>query len=72
MAFIEYRDPDSIPERYRVDDTDHIIQVHGVSPEVMRKHYELYIALMRKRSPLTRIQRETIAVAVSSHNHCHY
>jgi alkylhydroperoxidase family enzyme len=38
----------------------------------MRLHYELYVELMRGPGPLSRVQREMIAVAVSSANHCHY
>jgi alkylhydroperoxidase family enzyme len=38
----------------------------------MRHHYDLYVSLMHKRSPLSRIQREMIAVTISALNHCHY
>jgi alkylhydroperoxidase family enzyme len=72
MAFIRYLPDDAIPESDRVADDDHIIRIHGVHPAVVRQHYELYIELMRRDSPLTRVQRETIAVAVSALNHCHY
>ena len=72
MAFIPYLDDDSIPERDRVPDTDHIIRIHGVHPQTMRQHYDLYIELMRRPGPLTRVQREMIAVSVSAANHCHY
>ena len=55
-----------------MDDDDHIIRVHGIHPRVMRLHYELYIELMRRPGPLTRVQREMIAVVVSATNGCHY
>lgn len=72
MAFIPYLADDQIPERDRVADTDHIIRIHGVHPQTMRHHYELYVELMRRPGPLTRVQREMIAVGVSAANHCHY
>ncbi len=49
-----------------------ILKVHGVEPEVGRAHLELYVTLMFGRSSLSRLEREAIAVAVSSANGCHY
>jgi alkylhydroperoxidase family enzyme len=72
MAFIRYVPPDQIPPSDRVADDDHIIQVHGVHSAVLRQHFDLYAELMRGPGPLTRIQREMIAVVVSAANHCHY
>ena len=72
MAFIDYVDPASIPEDDRVPDTDNILRVHGVHPATMRQHYDLYRQLMYARGPLSRIQRELIAVRVSALNDCHY
>ena len=72
MAFIPYLDDDDVPETLRVPDRDHIIRIHSVHPETMKHHYEMYVELMRRPGPLTRVQREMIAVVVSSANHCHY
>ena len=72
MAFIKYLPQEEIPEKNRVDDMDNIIQIHGVNSGVMRSHFDMYITLMRKRSPLSRIQREEVAVAISALNSCHY
>ncbi len=72
MAFIKYLAQADIPEKNRVDDLDNIIQIHGVNSNILRNHYDMYINLMRKRSPLSRIQREEIAVTVSAVNGCHY
>lgn len=72
MAYIKYRREEEIPERDRVPDRDNIIQIHGIHSQVMRQHYDLYVELMRKRGPLSRIRREMIAVAVSARNRCHY
>lgn len=49
-----------------------ILKIHSVSPRAMTTHLELYRQLMFGRSELTRRERETIAVAVSSANACHY
>ena len=72
MAFIKYLEQDEILEQNRVKDMDHIIQIHGVHSKVMKQHYELYLEIMRKRSPLSRVQREMIGVIVSIINECHY
>jgi alkylhydroperoxidase family enzyme len=72
MTHIPYLPDDEIPEADRVPDSDHILRIHGVHPATMRHHYDLYVELMRAPGPLTKVQRETIAVAVSVENHCHY
>jgi len=72
MAHIRYLPEDDIPEADRVPDSDHILRIHGVHPATMRQHYELYVELMHGPGPLSRVQREMIAVAVSAANHCHY
>ena len=72
MAFIEYIDESEIPEADRVPDTDNILRIHGVHSQTMRHHFDLYRELMYGRSPLSRIQREMIAVVVSAVNECHY
>jgi len=72
MAFIDYLSPEQIEENNRVPDDDNIIQIHGVHSRTMRQHFELYRELMYSRGPLSRIQREMIAVVVSAANQCHY
>lgn len=72
MAFIRYVGELELPAADRVPDTDNILQIHGVHPAVMRQHYELYLELMHRPGPLTRQQRETLAVRVSAVNRCHY
>ncbi len=69
MAFIDYVD---VPESDRVPDTDNILRIHGVHSRTVRIHYELYRELMYGRGPLSRIQREMIALVVSAQNECHY
>jgi len=72
MAFIRYLSDEEIPERDRVADRDNIIRIHGVHSRTMRQHYALYKELMRGAGPLSRAQREMIAVVVSAGNACHY
>ena len=72
MAYIDYLPQDRIPESDRVPDQDNIIQIHGVNSPVMRLHYELYVQIMHRPSPLSRVQREMIAVVVSAINGCEY
>lgn len=49
-----------------------IIKIHSVSPAAMLAHLRLYVELMFGASELTRAERETLAVAVSAANECHY
>ena len=72
MAFIRYPTESELPAARRVPDTDNILQIHGVHPEVMRQHYELYLELMHRPGPLSRTRREMLAVRVSALNGCHY
>ena len=72
MAFIDYVDDDTIPAADRVPDEDNILRIHGVHSRTMRHHYDLYRDLMYRRGPLSRVQREMIAVVVSTINQCHY
>ena len=72
MALISYVPAKEIPERHRVSDSDNILRIHGIHPEVMRLHSDLFVELMLKRGPLSHRQREMIALAVSAVNGCHY
>ena len=72
MAYIKYLRADEIPEVDRVSDDDNIIRIHGINSPTIRRHHDLYRQLMYGRGPLTRIQREMIAVVVSAANECHY
>src|SRR5437660_7505641 len=49
-----------------------ILNVHSLHPKVLTAHQLLYRELMFGQSELSRQERETIAVAVSVLNHCHY
>jgi len=49
-----------------------ILKAHSLHPKVLTAHLRLYRELMFGRSELSRAERETIAVAVSVVNECHY
>lgn len=51
---------------------DNILKIHALNPASLAGHFDLYRTLMRGRSPLSRVQREMIAVTVSAVNQCHY
>ncbi|MEM7228454.1 MAG: hypothetical protein AAF432_06530 [Planctomycetota bacterium] len=71
MAWIHTIDPaDADPplaELYRrvgnPDGTvDHVMTVHGLNPDGLRAHFELYVSSMHRPSPLSRAEREMVAV----------
>ena len=81
MSFISYIDYDNIPEELgKVLDKwwskrsrpANIIGISGYHPQAMDGHMALYRALQYGRSPLSRTQREMIAVVTSGLNGCHY
>ena len=51
---------------------DNVMKVHSLNPDTLRTHFELYTAAMHKPSPLSRAEREMVAVAVSRLNGCNY
>ena len=51
---------------------DNILKIHSLNPRSLKGHFDFYKVLMRGRSPLSRSQREMIAVVVSAVNQCHY
>ena len=61
-------------QRYADNDgaVDNILRIHSLNPRSMKDHAQLYGHLMRGPSPLSRIQREMIAVTVSAENDCFY
>ena len=52
--------------------TDNILAVHSLNPPTLRAHADLYHTVMHAKSPLSRSEREMVAVVVSAINHCHY
>jgi len=51
---------------------DNILKIHSLNPKSLEGHYQFYRVLMFGKSELSRIQRESIAVVVSTVNQCHY
>lgn len=49
-----------------------IVSIQSQLPEVMRDSMRLYLSIMYGPSPLTRAQRELMAVVTSQANDCHY
>jgi len=81
MAWIETIGPDQasgeLAEMYRKiagarGGVADIHQVQSLNPRVLMAHFEHYKAVMFQASPLSRTQREAIAVAVSEANACRY
>jgi alkylhydroperoxidase family enzyme len=50
----------------------HILASHSLNPAALEAHLGLYRTIMFGESPLSRAEREAIAVAVSAANDCHY
>jgi alkylhydroperoxidase family enzyme len=82
MAYIRYVPPEeggpelkALYEKFHDSDwdcVDGILKIHSHDPTSWETSYAYYSHLMRGPSPLTRAQREMIAVVVSSLNRCLY
>jgi len=51
---------------------DNILAIHSLHPRSLADHFSLYKTVMYGSGPLSRRERELVAVAVSSANDCHY
>lgn len=51
---------------------DNVMKIHALNPESLRVHFELYVQSMHRDSPLSRAEREMVAVTVSRINGCAY
>ena len=49
-----------------------IVHVMSINPRLLHDSIAFYASAMMGESPLSRAQREMLAVVVSSENHCHY
>lgn len=49
-----------------------IVKIQSLNPPALRQSLGLYATLMKGASPLSRAQREMLAVVVSRANDCHY
>lgn len=50
----------------------HILRLQSLNPAVLKASTAFYLAIMYGESPLSRGQREMLAVVVSQTNGCHY
>jgi alkylhydroperoxidase family enzyme len=82
MAYIRYVPPEAGDEQLRSlyakfhdpdwDCVDNILRIHSHNPQSWETSYAYYRHLMRGPGPLTRAQREMLAVVVSALNRCRY
>ena len=81
MAFIKYisyneasDELKALYEKYGGKDKipANIVRIAGLNPKALAAHIDIYKAIMFGKSPLSRDQREMIAVVVSAINGCHY
>lgn len=50
----------------------HIVHIMSLNPRMLRDSIAFYVTAMMGESPLSRVQRELLAVVVSFENHCYY
>ena len=67
----------SLKDQYAIlkdsqNSVDNIQKIHSLNPESLDAHVRLYKTIMYGKSPIRRVNREMIAVLVSSINQCHY
>ncbi len=82
MSWIDTADDDAwdgdlAPLHERVADprtgrVDHIMAIHSLNPQGLAAHDALYRSAMRGTATLRKVDREMIALVVSSANECHY
>ncbi len=56
----------------RVPGRAHILEVQSLNPKALEAHHGLYRQIMFGPSPLSRTDRELVAVVVSAANGCAY
>lgn len=54
------------------ENLDNVLSSHSLNAPALEAHLELYRTIMYGDSPLSRSEREALAVAVSAANDCHY
>jgi hypothetical protein len=54
------------------DRVDNIMAVHGLDPGSLKSHLQLYRQAMKGTATLRKVDREMIALTVSTINECHY
>ena len=51
---------------------DNIMQIHSLNPTGMAAHLAVYESAMTGTPTLRKVERELIALVVSTNNECHY
>ncbi len=81
MAYIRVIGPDEadgfLKKQYdaaieRAGSVANVVSVQGHNPKVLESSIKFYRDVMYGESPLSRAQREMMAVVVSKANQCHY
>jgi alkylhydroperoxidase family enzyme len=54
------------------DRVDRIMTIHSLHPGGLQAHHDLYRQVMTGTKTLRKVEREMIALVVSSINDCHY
>jgi len=81
MAWIDLIEPDDatgdLKELYdtiaeKRGKVSNVLTVHSLNPAALKEHLDLYDAVLFGSSPLSRSDREAIAVVVSAANECDY
>lgn len=60
------------PYRDRSGNVDHILGIHALNPPSLAAHMKLYRTVMFGPSPLSRVQREMLALVTATAIGCHY
>ncbi|MFQ5743355.1 MAG: carboxymuconolactone decarboxylase family protein [Acidobacteriota bacterium] len=58
--------------RRRAGKVFNILKIQSLDPGTLHQTIALYTSVMHGESPLSRAERELLAVVVSQVNHCHY
>ena len=61
-----------VDEDAQTEGMANILRSHSLNPVALAAHLRLYRTIMFGESPLSRVEREAIAVTVSAVNDCHY
>lgn len=60
------------PYRDSSGNVDHILGIHALNPPSLQAHMQLYRTVMFGPSPLSRVQREMLALVTAAAIGCHY
>ena len=61
-----------VKQAENAESLDNVLACHSLNSKALQAHLVLYRTIMFGDSPLTRSEREALAVVVSAVNDCHY